>query len=82
MEDAAFDARMNTTAPAQTTYQTKVPYAFPGGMFNSANRPDLASSEFNVDSYMEDTMYSPAPTPTRIPGLSDMGMGEDFRFMS
>ena len=82
MEDAAFDARMNTTAPAQTTYQTKVPYAFPGGMFNSANRPDLASSEFNVDSYMEDTMYSPAPTPTRIPGLGDMGMGEDFRFMS
>ena len=82
MEDAAFDARMNTTAPAQTTYQTKVPYAFPGGMFNSANRPDLASSELNVDSYMEDTMYSPAPTPTRIPGLGDMGMGQDFRFMS
>jgi len=82
MEDAAFDARMNTTAPSQTTYQTKVPYAFPGGMFNSANRPDLASSEFNVDSYMEDTMYSPAPTPTRIPGLGDMGMGQDFRFMS
>ena len=38
--------------------------------------------QFNVDSYMQDTMYSPAPTPTRIPGLGDMGMGEDFRFMS
>ena len=38
--------------------------------------------DFNVDSYMEDTMYSPAPTPTRIPGLGDMGMGQNFRFMS
>jgi len=38
--------------------------------------------DFNVDSYMQDTMYSPSPTPTRIPGYSSMGMGQDFRFMS
>jgi len=56
MEDAAFDARMNASAPT--------------------------TPQFNVDSYMQDTMYSPAPTTTRIPGLGDMGMGQDFRFMS
>ena len=38
--------------------------------------------DFNVDSYMQDTMYSPSPTPTRIPGYGSMGMGQDFRFMT
>jgi hypothetical protein len=77
MEDAAFDARMNASAPAQNVG---------GNVFNApvgmGGNQMTGLEDFNVDSYMEDTMYSPAPTPTRIPGLGDMGMGQNFRFMS
>ena len=77
MEDAAFDARMNASSPAQNVG---------GNVFNApvgmGGNQMTGLEDFNVDSYMEDTMYSPAPTPTRIPGLGDMGMGQNFRFMS
>ena len=101
MEDAAFDARMNASAPASqnkgffglnpstSLEDQQMARDMAGEVFfgNTAASPNqqLAPSitpEFNVDSYMQDTMYSSAPTPTRIPGLGDMGMGQDFRFMS
>jgi len=123
MEDAAFDARMNASAPAQNNGMQSLREMFGtadkprrGGMggrnpdfvepvsteipqMPSVNMAELSPysgmpsigmgvgqmeglQDFNVDSYMQDTMYSPSPTPTRIPGYSSMGMGQDFRFMS
>ena len=101
MENAAFDARMNASAPASqnkgffglnpstSLEDQQMARDMAGEVFfgNTAVSPNqqLAPSitpEFNVDSYMQDTMYSPAPTPTRIPGYGSMGMGQDFRFMS
>tara|TARA_A100001515_G_scaffold26270_1_gene20187 strand:- start:8154 stop:10184 length:2031 start_codon:yes stop_codon:yes gene_type:complete len=101
MEDAAFDARMNASAPTSQNKEffginpstsledQQMARDMAGEVFfgNTAASPNqqLAppiTPEFNVDSYMQDTMYSPAPTPTRIPGLGDIGMGQNFRFMS
>jgi len=70
-----------TQLGSPSTYETKVPYASPGGMFNSANRPDLASSGFDSGSYMQETMYPPTTMPTRSAGYGGMGMNQDFRFM-